>query len=242
MSNYESKYLRDIRQKGEQAQRNTEREADRDERNAERDRQNAIEDRRAKRRVAEIVHALHGEKRALWAAAVVAGVALLFSAAAVVVSVVQLGETKASFATDQRPYVWFTDNEIVLSLSDSGQINWTWQITNYGKSPAHNLIARSDFWIDGKMCNGPNPPQISGPSYYTGGILEPPNKHDFVATVSCPGINQQRYANLMNQDSGMKISGAIYYSDAAGTPFESDFCFVRLKNGKVLYCEGNEIK
>ena len=68
----------------------------------------------------------------------------------------------------------------------------------------------------------------------------PPSKRGFVIAVSCPGIGQDRFNALLNEDSGLKITALVKYRDDYGEAYETDFCLAHLRSNAMLYCPRNK--
>ena len=53
---------------------------------------------------------------------------------------IALANSQAAFRIDERPYLWLTKNPEFMQFfpipnTTTGQITWSWHITNYGKTP-----------------------------------------------------------------------------------------------------------
>ena len=75
----------------------------------------------------------------------------------------------------------------------------------------------------------------------TGEVLPPnPAKVDKNTAISETFILKKDLDDLINgYDGSVKIYGRITYTDAAGNPYETAFCFHTLRTHAVQYCEGN---
>jgi hypothetical protein len=142
----------------------------------------------------------------------------------------------------RRPYIWFTNNDglgrpqFVLNTNKSGlgQVIWDWHFTNYGQSPAYNVI----FLQFIKLGNGPFRLSYGETKPDVGAPL-PPNKDDFATVVSAP-IEPQEFNQLMTatgRDNGIAIKLAISYTDESGIKHETKVRLDRLATGAIAYSE-----
>jgi hypothetical protein len=150
-------------------------------------------------------------------------------------------QTRNHFRQDERPYIWPTNNGLgspVFVATKDGQVIWTWNYTNYGKSPAYKVRFHQYIKIGDRpvvRSYGAKGPSIGPPL--------PPNKEDFSTVVSVPGISRADFDKLLNQDGSMGIRVHIHYTDAYGGEYETEICLDRLASGAISYCkEGNDIK
>jgi hypothetical protein len=155
-----------------------------------------------------------------------------------------------NFRREQRPYIWFTlagagqieFHQTPRTDPPSGQILWTFHITNYGRSPAYGFQhVREEIKI------GDSPFKVIWQrEYKTGGqgTVIPPTKDDFATVVSDPGIALSEFNRLLGIDNSIQVRVRMNYSDGDGFLYETGFCESRLTNGgSIKYCdEGNYIK
>lgn len=160
-----------------------------------------------------------------------------------------LNQTQANFRDQQRPYIWLTNVPIGPGMWPPGprrtvQVLWSWQYTNYGKSPALHVAMHQEI----KFGNGPFLPSLNGggPIPLTprqgGGEPLPPNKFDFTSVIS-PPISSDEAIRLFRSDGGITIRMRITYTDAYKGSYETDVCLSTLATKAVSYCQsGNDMK
>jgi hypothetical protein len=119
-----------------------------------------------------------------------------------------------------------------------GKFAWSFRYTNYGKTPAHRLHFTEEafrFGVSGKFQNTPGFSKVKV-------VPTPlaPTEENFVTKYS-KEITQKEFTNYAAIDKGISIRGTMKYTDASGTPYESDICLTMLANGQIAFCEGNDI-
>jgi hypothetical protein len=152
-----------------------------------------------------------------------------------------------NFTQDQRPYIWNTNNglggpEFVLSpntIPPTGQIVWNFHYTNYGRSPAYNLIAHSLMRVGIAQ---PFRESYGSQGVHFIGIPMPPNSEQFGTAVSFPSTTRDEYDRLLRIDNAIAIRVHMEYSDAYGGRYETGICAGRLASSAIKYCEGSYIK
>jgi hypothetical protein len=163
-----------------------------------------------------------------------------------------ISQAHSQFQQDARPYIWLTntgmgnpeyfwpENMPKADPKTHGQIIWTYHFTDYGKTPAYNVVTVSRRIKVGKNSKFKN-------SYGfkigkgTGGPI-PPGKDDFNTAVSDPGLSRQEFDQLINVDEGISIEVVIRYTDAEGAKYETGMCFTKQALGSIQYCDtGNYI-
>jgi hypothetical protein len=158
-----------------------------------------------------------------------------------------LKQSREQFQKDERPYIWIKneglgnpefiyDKDLAGGNLSTGQILWSVHYTNYGKTPADNLISQA------LMSVGLNAPFRSPPGFpklkNRVGVPTPPNKDDFLTVISQPGITSQRFNELNATNDGIRAQIRITYSDAYGGEYETIICLSKLASGAIKYCEG----
>jgi hypothetical protein len=161
-----------------------------------------------------------------------------------------IAQNRDQFRRDQRPYIWATNtglgtpqyffpkpDEVAPGYTGPvGQIFWAYHFTNYGKSPAYNVITIARGMKLGKDSQFQASHNFSSPN--TGTPL-PPGKDDFADAVSDPGIDASRFKQLLAEDGAISIEVKIIYSDSYGGQYETGMCFQHLKTGAIQYCDHN---
>jgi hypothetical protein len=158
-------------------------------------------------------------------------------------AITAIGVARDHFRQEQRPYIWvsnFGAPEFIPQRGDpksqTGQVLWTWHFTNYGKTPAHKTT--SELYIQlgtGQMKLGhgySEQKQI--------GVPVPPGADYFRTVVSDP-VTRDEFNRLFVTE-GIRIKAHYTYTDAGGTPYESEFCLVHLNSGSISFCEPGYIK
>ena len=146
--------------------------------------------------------------------------------------------TRDSFREEQRPYVWLMNQlgspGLALVKPPTGQILWSWHLTDYGKTPAYKLVRKQYIKLSGD--------KIFTPSWDEQSISHtpiplPPNKDDFNTVISRPGITAQEFNALMQQDEGIIIRIVVNYVDSYGEHYETGICLGHLASGAIEYTE-----
>lgn len=142
--------------------------------------------------------------------------------------------TKNNFIIDQRPYVWLTNNlgnpELWNKRTDGKvQIIWTYHYTNYGRTPANNILIETFI----RLGNGPFE-HMEGYKEPTHGAPLPPTKDDHGTIVSA-ALTPDEANQFVDMDGGIGIAGIFTYEDASGNRYETEFCIARLKTGDIAY-------
>jgi hypothetical protein len=170
-------------------------------------------------------------------------------------------QAREQFAQDQRPYVWIGEateaqkkllnGQIPIFIDRNGRIYWHVFYTNYGKSPAVRLIAKSSFYTGAKspdrLASG-NPKLfsseiISSEDDFRSGTVVPPGKHDYTTLVSVNTFSPSALREIKSMDGGVAIGIRFEYNDLSGTTYYSYVCLTRLATGAQSYCPGkNGIK
>jgi hypothetical protein len=151
--------------------------------------------------------------------------------------------TQENFAIDQRPYIWINNNlELPGYFEFLKKIVWSFHFTNYGKTPANNVLLKVKMSVGGTQYPileaHPRPPR---------GNPLPPNKDDFNTAVSDAQFTRDEFQRVFGVDFGIGISGLILYQGASDAWYESRFCLAHLATGAILhdnlndYCR-NEMK
>jgi len=157
---------------------------------------------------------------------------------------------RKNFLTDQRPYLWLTNDfgspEYRRASADrpTGQIIWEWHFYNFGKTPANRVHHRTFIkFFDGQFRASygadkanPNATAPIPPS----GIL----RH---TAVSAPEVTPAEYGKMVTTDGSITLSGVIDYIDLSGEKYVSTFCLTRLATGAIRFADPaenchNEIK
>jgi hypothetical protein len=156
----------------------------------------------------------------------------------------------SQFHQSERPYVWVKSGELgtpefVLDKTPAtgadlttGQVVWTFHVTNYGKSPALNVMAETYMRV------GPKKPfrkSFKTDDVVTIGTPLAPGEDDAFGVISNPEIDPDKLREYLKLDNAIGIRARITYTDAEGTPYETGICLSRALVGLMHYCEGNYI-
>jgi hypothetical protein len=148
-----------------------------------------------------------------------------------------LKSNQDQFRIEERPIIWATNNLGSPVFVRSGQVVWTWTITNYGKTPAHEIRIFSFM----KIGNRPWEPQftLKDSDKPEIGAPIPPGKEDFGTVVSGPGVTEEEFKRIQTIDHYVSIRVRIEYQDSFGGHYETSLCFRTLVSGAINYCRGD---
>jgi hypothetical protein len=174
----------------------------------------------------------HDRKTLFWSRITGVGVGIytLLTIAIACASIYAVKLTRENFIADQRPIIWLTNRPDTPHITQGGQIVWSYETTNYGKSPAIRIRMQTYISLDG----GPFV-RTYGQDIFKTSAPQPPSKVDFDSVISAPGISPVEFARLMSTDQAVSISGLIWYEDTNGGHYESAFCLGHLSGGATLY-------
>jgi hypothetical protein len=153
-------------------------------------------------------------------------------------------QSHQQFVMEQRPYLAETNRSterptIFSNPNTPGQVQivWDWHMTNYGKSPANQIIMNQEMSTDGitfiPSYGGSG--KAGGKAHDAGGSA-PPGSDSFNTIFSAP--MQPREANkILNSPSGVAIRVRITYQDLSGTIYETAICTINKAVGAVAYCK-----
>jgi hypothetical protein len=149
-----------------------------------------------------------------------------------------LTDANTHFRDEQRPIIWVTNNLGSPKLTQSGQISWSWEYTNYGKTPSGNVYISEEI----KIGDGPYTAARGQRSPAKGPPITP-GKIDFASIASVEAVSREDFARLLGTDRAIGIRIRIDYADVYGTPHHTGICVSHLASGATVYCkEGNYIK
>jgi hypothetical protein len=147
---------------------------------------------------------------------------------------------------DERPYVWVKGGElgtpqfVSATNSNVGQISWTFHFTNYGHSPANNIM-----FTEKQIQVGVNSPfrrsyGLTKDKMQAKTPVAP--TQDEITTVLSEEIQQSEVLKLSKIDQGITIRATMRYDDSCGRPHETGICLSTLVNGTTVFCSsGNYI-
>jgi hypothetical protein len=140
---------------------------------------------------------------------------------------------RENFLKDQRPYLWLTNNFGVPGYIEEFRFPaWPWHYTNYGRTPANNVHITASMNVGENALTAARPFE---PSKRAAPI--PPGKDDFSTAIAKQAMPKSELLRLLkNVDGSALVYGRINYTDAAGTPYETGFCFYGIKTGAIAYC------
>lgn len=153
-------------------------------------------------------------------------------------------QAQDAFIKDQRPYLAQTNKstespQLYSNPKTPGmvQIVWNWHMTNYGKTPANDIIMNQE------MSLGDNPylPSYGGSGKKGGkahdmGASQPPSGESFDTVISAP-MNQEEAQKILNSEVGVSFRVKITYKDLVGNSYESAICMRRTNAGSIAYCK-----
>jgi hypothetical protein len=145
------------------------------------------------------------------------------------------------FRQDQRPYVWFAEmGQPEFYNRDQpdprmGYLVWAWHFTNYGKSPADKLMLTQVVSVGREAIKATPHFPVPKPC-----APLPPTKNDFTTAIWEEKISRSRFDELFSTDENIVVRGVFTYRDLSGLPYESRFCFTRLRAGGIEYCNAGK--
>jgi hypothetical protein len=148
-----------------------------------------------------------------------------------------LSDARHNFTQDQEPVIWITPNPASFGLNKA--LNWNFNYTNYGRSPALNmhLCAHPLFGTSAYAVSQANPPSMD----YCKGSREStsvvPSGYPGFVTMHTDRPLTQPDISAIEQDGGLVAVGVFEYQDASGDSYVSTFCSYRLKSGAIAHCE-----
>jgi hypothetical protein len=156
-------------------------------------------------------------------------------------------QARDQFRQDQRPYVWLT-NDIgpffrvsigsgAVKAPADGKLAFNFHFTNYGKSPAIRVTARSRI-VRGKDAETAFP--AWKPLQTDSGSVLPPGKVDFNTAASDAAIEPSIVTKILAPGpyEPVVVHGIFHYNDLYGTEYTSEFCIGRGAGGNYYYCDG----
>jgi hypothetical protein len=153
-------------------------------------------------------------------------------------------QAKEAFIKDQRPYLAQTSKsteppQLFPNSKMPGivQIVWNWHITNYGKTPASDIVMSQEMSLGDK----PYLPSYGGDGKKGGkshdiGAAQPPNGETFDTVISAP-MKQEEAQKIFESENGVSFRVKISYRDLAGNSYESAICMRRTNAGSIAYCK-----
>lgn len=154
-----------------------------------------------------------------------------------------MAQVQRNFVTDQRPYVWLTDDLGPFSLqphnagNTSDKLGFNFHYKNFGKSPAINTRTNGRI-LFGKSAEKRITLTPLDPSL---GSIIPPTKEGWNTAWSDYPISDPQLFNRINTRGLIEyviISGHIQYSDSFGNVYDSEFCLERTPNVIVYaFCD-----
>jgi hypothetical protein len=147
-------------------------------------------------------------------------------------------DARQQFVNDERPIVWLKDRGKPFHLP-SNQVIWGLFLTNYGKTPADDVVFK-----DVSMRIGENGTWV--PTYGTGQypiIPHPVAPGELLPrpAVTPPGISRSEYMALLKVNGSISMRTVLTYTDKFGGHYETAFCLTRTNIGDATFCEGNYI-
>jgi hypothetical protein len=150
----------------------------------------------------------------------------------------QVTTIRQNFVKDQRPYLWFTNENVQLQWDkDRAGAVWTHHFTNYGKSPA------VEFGIEERLIVGADAMKrieaIALP-YHSPKNVVPQSKNQFASAFV--SVSQEDFTAATQHDGWIVLFGTFIYSDSLGNRYLTDFCHSRLASGAIYDCEYDHTK
>lgn len=147
--------------------------------------------------------------------------------------------TKQSFIQDQRPYIAETKgsggNKPFLREVDNGkvQIVWNYGMTNYGKSPASNIVVLEQM----KLLDGIWEKNAKNTDKASHAPPLVPNLDSMDSIFSSP-LSPEVANKILQTEGGIKIRVRIMYTDATRGSYETSLCYSDSK-GLTGYCKND---
>lgn len=157
-----------------------------------------------------------------------------------------LRQARDQFRQDQRPYLAQTTNSTSaprteLTHGNSAQILWNYRVTNYGKSPAYDVIKREYIRLGngsplvGSFTNGRNISDIPMTMAPTSEVLSTVIGREMT-------IDEANQLTRTKEGTPISVKVVITYRDAYGTRYETGICLGYASGSAIRFCEGNYIK
>jgi hypothetical protein len=153
-------------------------------------------------------------------------------------------QAKEAFIKDQRPYLAQTNKSTESPQQYSNpktpgvvQIVWSWHMTNYGKTPANDILISQEM----SLGNGIYLPSYGGNGKKGGkahdlGGSQPPGGESFDTVISAP-MKQEDAQKILDSEDGVSFRVKITYRDLSGNSYDSAICMRRTNAGAIAYCK-----
>jgi hypothetical protein len=154
-----------------------------------------------------------------------------------------LNATKLNFAQDERPYIWLANNKDqpdFIDYDDSHKvIQWTYHLTNYGKSLAKDIHVVERY----KILGGEEQRSYDVRQNLFMAPLPPSTIQNNTITTN-PETTVIKDANdanhLLSMPGFLWIKVRITYSDLSGNKYDSQFCLMTLSGtataSQTMFC------
>jgi hypothetical protein len=154
-------------------------------------------------------------------------------------------QSHQQFGKEQRPYLAETNRSterptIFTNPNTPGQVQivWDWNMTNYGKSPANQIVMDQEMSTDGGVIFFPSyggSGKAGGKAHDIGGSA-PPGYESGDTVLSAP-MQTEEASKILNSPSGIAIRVRITYQDLSGTVYETSICRISKNIGAVTICK-----
>jgi hypothetical protein len=154
-------------------------------------------------------------------------------------------QSHQQFGMEQRPYLaeksGSFEKPIVFSNPNTPgkvQIVWSWYMTNYGKSPANQIVMNQEMSTDGGETFFPSyggSGKVGGKAHDIGGS-DPPGYDSFDTVLSAP-MQTDEANKILNSPAGVAMRVRITYQDMSGTGYETSICHISGTIGAVTICK-----
>jgi hypothetical protein len=127
--------------------------------------------------------------------------------------------TRENFETDERPIIWLKSNQTPRLVE--GKIIWTYEFSNYGKTPANNIRFAEALVVYDSLI-----PDFPPKDKWNYAPPQPPNAAGALHTAqSVEAYDTAQLQKFMSVGSGIVVSVQITYEGLQRHPFQTEFCF-----------------
>ena|ERR1700722_5897551 len=147
------------------------------------------------------------------------------------------------FITDQRPYVWITNDIGPFSIAPhstgntSDRLAFNFHYTNYGKSPAINCQTEARIIFGQNAASKISFPPLDSQT----GTIVPPGKEAYNTAWSDSPVSPALLARIQTAGviESVTVTGYIQYSDTSGNVYSSKFCLERNPGPGMAFCKSH---
>jgi hypothetical protein len=153
----------------------------------------------------------------------------------------ELSQQLGAMREDQRPYVYLANTlrepQYRPIGNGHGQIIWSWNFTNYGKSTAYKVYPQTYIKTGGNTYVANRRETLEKTT-----MEMPPTKLNFGSVVSGPYFTQEDFDQFTSRDGGIGLLIELEYFDGYGTRYTEAICYDLLATGAHLFKEADTCK